>query len=223
MNTIQIISITTAVVLAGIILLIGFKTNLLRERNSENSPYSFSKFQFWLWTFIICPLFAIHWGWHFPSNPSINQTSLILLGISGGITLTSGILTQSLVSNKKAEIEKLKNTSTSLVDENQLLSTLKFYKNESKGFWNDILTSNDNNMPVERLHNLVFTFVYIVIYITYFFSYTENEVFPKVIDPLTKLSTTEYSFMNFIDFEPYAFVLMGISSSSYLIGKSINR
>ncbi len=211
MFQIQNISIVTAIIVAVIALIIVFKTNLLRETNSATSPFSLSKFQMWLWTFVICPLFAIHWGFHFPSyNPSINETSLILLGIAGGVTLTSGLLTQ--VSVKKKEDETQKSIDKGLI--NVILPPLKIEK-DSKGFWIDLLSGDGDTIAVERLQNLIFTFVYVIIYVTFFFSKT------TFVDPITKdkLITS----MNYIEFDSLAYVLMGISSGSYLIGKGMNR
>jgi hypothetical protein len=216
MNSIHYISIATAIIVVGIALIIVFKTNILRETNSDTSPYSLSKFQLWLWTFVICPLFVIHWGWHFPLNPTLNETSLILLGIAGGVTLTSSLLTQVSV-NKKEEIKK-KNIEKGLSIANDDLPLLKIEK-ESKGFWIDLLSGDSDTMPVERLQNLIFTFVYVIIYIAFFFSYTEI----IVIDPLTKKELLKKTLMNYITFTQLAFVLMGISAGSYLIGKSMNR
>lgn len=212
MNLIQIISIVTAILIAFIALIVVFKTNLLRETNSATSPFSLSKFQLWLWTFVICPLFAIHWGFHFPLNPSINETSLILLGIAGGVTLTSGLLTQFSV-NKKEELKK-KNIEKNLSEANKDLPLLKIEK-ESKGFWIDLLSGDSDTMPVERLQNLIFTFVYVIVYVTYFFSLTE------FIVPKTQI--VSMTLMNYVEFDKLAFILMGISSGGYLIGKGMNR
>lgn len=220
MDSIKYISIATAIIVAGIALIVAFKTNILRETNSDTSPYSLSKFQLWLWTFVICPLFAIHWGWHFPLNPTINETSLILLGIAGGVTLTSGLLTQVSETKKKDEVKK--NIEKGLLKANEELPKLKIEK-DSKGFWVDLISGDSDKMPVERLQNLIFTFVYVIVYVFFFFSYTESQIVPTVIDPLTKLPKVEHTLMNYITFESLAYVLMGISSGSYLIGKGMNR
>ncbi|MCF0075662.1 hypothetical protein LZD49_34640 [Dyadobacter sp. CY261] len=212
MDSITYISIATAIIVAAIALIVVFKTQILRETNSNTSPYSLSKFQLWLWTSVICPLFAIHWGWHFPLDPSINDTSLILLGIAGGVTLTSSILTQVSFANKRDKITK--NIEKGLSAANKDLPKLKIEK-ESKGFWVDLLTGDGETMPVERLQNLIFTFVYVIVYVAFFFSLT------KFIDPRTHEESM--TLMNYINFDKLAFVLMGISSGSYLIGKGMNR
>lgn len=121
-----------------------------------------------------------------------------------GVTATSGLLSQ-ISENRKRE-HALKGLPA---------ITLKSEKT-SKGFWIDLLTGNDNDMPVERLQNLIFTFIYVVIYVVFFFSYTKSG-----IDLVTKKNV--FTLMNYINFETNAFVLMGISSGSYLIGKGMNR
>lgn len=117
------------------------------------------------------------------------------------------MLTQASVSSK--EDKKNKNIQKGLSEANEDLPTLKIEKT-SNGFWIDLLTGDDNKMPVERLQNLIFTFVYVVIYVSFFFT-------PSILAP-----SKEEGF-NYIEFQDLAFVLMGISSGSYLIGKGMNR
>jgi len=78
METIKIISIIIAIVILAICAFVAFMATLLRESNSKTSPYSFSRFQLWLWTLIICPAFVLNWGFKNTNLPQINQTSLIL-------------------------------------------------------------------------------------------------------------------------------------------------
>jgi hypothetical protein len=201
MEPLQIITVISAILISLIGIYVAYGTNILRESNGDTSPFSLSKFQLWLWTVVICPIFTLHWGFHFLKDPkpTINDTSLILLGIAGGVTLTSGIITQ-VNKNKQA---KMKSSGLTV-------PPLKVDKT-SQGFWIDLLIGDDQNMPVERLQNLLFTFIYVIIYISFFFS--------KMETPGTEVLES----MNYINFSQNAYILMGISSGSYLIGKGMNR
>lgn len=191
MEALKAISIVLAIVCAGIIVLIGTKTNLLRESNNPNSPYSFSRFQLWLWTLVISPLFILNWGFNSPTEPVLNETCLILLGISFAGTLTSVIVTNVHDSN----IEKDNNGKPK---PGQKL--IKKYLG-SKSFWIDILIDDSEHFSVTRLQQLIFTIAYVFIFISSFFS--NNLDYPE--------------------FQDSAFVLMGISAGTYLLGKGLKK
>ena len=185
------ISIILAILVFAIIGLIGFLSYILREQNGSEYKYSFHKFQLWIWTLTICPLFALNWGYT-TFNPVINLTSLILLGISSASLLTGIIITQINLNN---QIEKrLKNSTINF-------SPLKIESTSSRGFFIDILTDDFGQLSVPRLQNFVFTLLYIVIYTVYFFS-----------------NGMEY--INW-DKDSTPFVLMGISAGTYLFGKGL--
>ncbi len=192
----QIISIIAAIVVFAAVLILGFKTKLLREKDLPGSPYSLSKFQLWLWTLILGPAFILHWGYH--DDTHINNTFLILIGISASVTLTSGMMTQANIARNNANIVK------------GLTATPLKANGSSAGFWIDLLKGDSDSLSVERLQHLVFTFVYICIYVSYFFSCQQT-------------SASSPCLMNFIEFDPLAYVLMGISSAGYLVGKGVNR
>ncbi|MFY7813916.1 MAG: hypothetical protein ACOVRK_01880 [Chryseobacterium taeanense] len=179
----QIISIILSIVIAIIIMLVAFRTNLLRETNVSNSPFSFSRFQVWLWTLIIIPAFVLNWGFVNSDLPRINETAIILLGMSLGVTVTSAIISNVQKATKDAKAQFFKSDG------------------ESKGFWIDILLDDNGQLSNLRLQNLVFTFVYVVIYVGLFFS--KGKQYP--------------------DFDQTAYALMGISSSAYLLGKSLRK
>lgn len=190
MNTIQIISIFLAILCAGLILFFGVKTDLLREKSTDAETqgcYSFSRFQFWLWTLIICPVFVLFWGFS-GDNPDINVTALILLGIPASVTVTS-----SVVANTHEEVLRKDQPTGDL--------ELKRYR-EGRSFWTDLLTDDKGQFSIARLQNLIFTFVFVVIYVSMFFG--------------SKMSA-------FPDFENNTFILMGISSSGYVLGKAMKR
>ena len=192
MNPIKIISVGIAIIIAGIALYSVFKTNLLREKDDDKSPYSFSKFQLWLWTVTICPIFAIHWGHHSPAEPTINDLSLTLLGITVGVALTSNIISQT---------QKASNAKKILKNSNEELPDLKSESKDSVNFFINILTGDNDELSIQRLQNLVFTFVYVVVYITIFFNTKEYPEF---------------------DLNKYL-ILATISSGAYLIGKGMNK
>jgi hypothetical protein len=191
MEALKAISIILAILCAGIIVLIGIKTNLLRESNNTNPPYSFARFQLWLWTLVISPLFILNWGYNSQTEPELNVTCLILLGISVTGTLTSGIITNVHDSN----IRKDSNGKPKAGEE-----LIKKYR-DSKSFWIDILIDDSGHFSVTRLQQLIFTIAYVFIFISSFFS--NNMVYPE--------------------FQDSAFILMGISAGTYLVGKGMKK
>jgi hypothetical protein len=168
---------------------------LLRETSLTNSKFSFSKFQLWLWTLIICPIFCLHWGFNAdtPNFEYINGTSLVLLAISGGVTLTSTVIKQAQLSASKTNSQYLSNNN---------LRELKAESTASKGFFADILSDDNGQFSIGRLQNFIFTMIYVVIYATYFFKHEKN----------------------YIDFgkdSSNVYLLMGISSTTYLIARGL--
>lgn len=192
MNTIKVISVILAVVIAVIAVALAAKTDILKvgRPGGAGKQYSFSKFQLFLWTLVICPLFVIHWGFHYTPTgfEYINETSLILLGISVGTTVASGGID---VSQLSAQLKGVKSLS---------VTNLKAAGQPSGGFWADILSGNNEEPSVNRLQNLLFTFVYIIIYVTLF------------ID----------NGMQYPVFDDRAYYLMGISSGGFLVGKGVS-
>jgi len=178
----HIISIILSITCFIIILLVGILTQILREGyrpDAALAPFSFSRVQLWLWTLIIIPIFALNWGFVNPTKPEINPTSLILLSISGAITLTSAVISQIHM------------------NANQLTKM----KNDTKGFFYDILVDDQGQLSIARLQNFVFTIVFATIYVTIFFSNGHK----------------------YADFDDYVYALMGISSGTYLFGKALRK
>jgi hypothetical protein len=197
MDVLNVISIILAIVCAGAIVWIGIKTNILRESSLPGSPYSWSRFQLWLWTLVISPLFILYWGFEAQSMPELNDTCLILLGISVGGTLISGIVSSVLDSYIK------KDKDGNPVDEKGNLlgikAPLKKYQ-DSKSFWADILMDDNGQFSITRLQQFIFTLAYALVFISSFFSE-----------------------MDYPDFQSNAFILMGISTGTYLVGKGMKR
>jgi len=181
----NVVSIILALLVTIIMLVVAFRTELLRESPPAPQsppiipPYSFSRFQLFLWTLVILPLFALHWGKLGLAEPMINNTALILLGISAATTVSAGVVSSA----------QQNATTPAPVKANQ----------PSAGFWADVLADNNGNFSIARLQQLVFTIIFIGIFITEFFP---TRVFPT--------------------FDNNVFVLMGISTGSYVLGKSLN-
>lgn len=176
----EVLPIVIAVLIFGLANFVGFKTNLLRESNDPKSPYSFSNFQLWWWTVIITPLFVLYWG--AGNQPDLNNTGLILLGISGGTILSSSAIAAFQMTKK--------------------VTPLKALSKGSVNFLVDILSDDNGKLSVSRLQQLLFTLIYGVIFISSFF---------------------KNGSMKYPDFDENAYILMGISSGTYLIAKSMNR
>jgi hypothetical protein len=191
MSIYQIISVILSIIIFVMILLIALITNLLRESSKKDAPYSFSRFQLWIWTLVICPAFILNWGFCNLELPTINDTSLILLGISSGLAISSNIIANALFNNPPMKMHPVKK---------ELLKMELKQDGISKNFWSDILSDGTGQFSITRLQNLVFTLVYLVIYVTLFIRY--DKVYP--------------------DFDLTAFTLMGISSGGYLFGKGLN-
>lgn len=177
----KILATGLAIACFAAILLVGFKSNLLKESNEAGKPYSFHKFQLWIWTLVILPAFILHWGYVPGHIPSINQTSLVLLGISGATTMTAEMIVATQKNGSAAP-------------------SLKAVHLNTTGFWRDLLMDDGNQLSIARLQQLIFTFVYVAIYICAFF--------PK---------------MEFPDFDPSTYILMGISTGTFLLGKGLNK
>lgn len=170
---ITMISVAAAIAIFALSIFFAFKSNILKEGHY----YSFSRFQLWLWTTVITPAFLLRWGTHYPKDiPKLNQTALILLGLAGGTSLISWIVT---------DIRKGKGLTTK-----SALTT--------NSFWTDILADSNGKSSMSRMQQLLFTFAYIAVYISLFFSSQPFE---------------------YPDFDNTAFYLMGISQGTYIVAK----
>ncbi|HEX6180183.1 MAG TPA: hypothetical protein VFZ47_03010, partial [Chitinophagaceae bacterium] len=152
---VQIISIILAVASFLALLIVGVRTDLLRE--APGKPYSFRKFQLWIWSTIICPLFSLHWGFHSSDVPDLNQTSLILLGISGATTIVGEMISSTQVSGAAAGP----------------LKALRIVAPASSNFWQEILQDDKGQISLVRLQQLIFTFIFIAVFIFLFFEKME--------------------------------------------------
>ncbi|MGG7666498.1 hypothetical protein [Dyadobacter sp. BHUBP1] len=180
MTFVEILSLILAILSFALIFYIGITKDVLRS-NGPSTPFSFHKVQAWLWTLVICPCFALNWGFLHEHIPTINKTAMILLGISFGTGLTGEIINAVHIG---APVP-----ATGL----KMLS-------QSKSFWIDILTGDDGQISIGRLQQFIFTILYVVIYLTIFFPC-----------------------MRYPDFDDNAFILMGISTGTFLVSKGLHK
>lgn len=259
--------------LIGVIPLFDMGNDLLREGPRVGAivkPYSFARFQIWLWTMVIVPAFCIHWGFSTDLVPEINRESLILLGIAGATTLTSMTvgsaqeeaknrtiqnmpaavvsatnaaqsaqqsvataaqnvqaaeqkLTAANTANQSAQNavnqnavanaqigQQLANSALAVANRNLELANQNIINASRQptvkadqttvSLFTDILMDEKGQSSIARLQNLTFTFIYVGIYISLF------------------ITDWEYP-----EFDDTAFMLMGISSGTYLMGKGLNK
>lgn len=208
----QFISYVFAIILVLFSIIIARNTTLLRETNDPESLYSFSRFQLFLWTVTIAPIILLHWS--AAGKLYINNQSLILMGVSLVSTVSSIMISgspQKKISKEvKGEIEslygnedKIVRTKKSILHRKDLL--LLDRDNEevdsipSEGLFRDILKDEKGQFSIGRFQNLLFTTIFIFVYIAFFF---KNEMCMYLEFP-----------------EPEnIYLLMGISSGGYLIG-----
>lgn len=180
MKPVELISTILAILSFSLILYVGISKDMLRSYG-PNTPFSFHKFQAWLWTLLICPCFSLNWGFLNTNTPTINKTATILLGISFGTGLTGEIINAVHASAPSPTM------------------ILKI-RSVSKSFWIDILTGDDGQISIGRLQQFIFTILYVVIYLVMFF-------------PCKR----------YPDFGDNAFVLMGISTGTFLLSKGLHK
>lgn len=198
MHIYETISIILAVLSFGIILFIGLKTDVLRETPPQdttgNRMYSLGRFQLWIWTLVICPVFALFWGFDQLHAIDLNITGTLLLGIPSGVALTANVISSSQSGNI-SEADHV--TAMATPD----AGILKMHQT-SKNFFVDLISDDQGNLSLGRLQQLIFTFLFVVIYITTFFS-GHMQSLPE--------------------FQNEVFILMGISSGTYLVSKGLNK
>lgn len=212
----QFISYVFAIILVLFSIIIARNTTLLRETNDPESLYSFSRFQLYLWTTTIAPIFLLHWAT--TQKMSINNQTLILLGISLATTVSSIVISENPTVKKpvgsntnpnEVRVTKKnihKDFSGDLAE--NIVKRVDREGNEanqvkSEGLIKDVLKDDKGQFSIPRFQNLVFTLIFIFIYITFFFKSGMREL------------------LEFVDDNVY--VLMGISTGGYLIGKSLDN
>ncbi|AWA29759.1 hypothetical protein HYN48_06530 [Flavobacterium magnum] len=225
-QTTETIAVILAIAAFVLIALIGMMTDILKETphpdNPGAPPYSLSRLQLFLWTLIIAPVFALHWG--VTGEVTLNDTGLILLGISATVMVTASaisgaqqstqapapattttVVQQSPATSIAADDGTVTSAPTSVAATTTTVTTpVSAFKAKlpSRRFWVDIIMDDNGQLSLARLQQLVFTMIYATVYLTTFFG-GAMKAYP--------------------DFQANAYILMGISSGSYLLGKSLNK
>ena len=142
--------IPISIIIIGIYL--SFKTVILKDAgdiilNPKDKPYSFARTQLMWWSLIIISTFCSYYGIN-GEICDINQSSLILLGISLGTTVSSKIIDNTDINNNNPRHQD---------------------SEKSKGFLTDIL-SDENGISVHRFQALIFNVVFGIIFINEFIS-----------------------------------------------------
>ena len=230
----EVISIALSVITFGIILYIGIKTDILRESipnvSVKDRMYSFGRFQLWVWTLIICPIFALYWGYSGGHSIDLNTTTIILLGIPSSVAVTSNVISSSqsgemsqedhidaqVAAKTKKDTAKAHNDAvaraiagkreaandkTNGIQTSSAPTVLKMHQT-SKSFFIDLISGDDGQLSLGRLQQLIFTMAFLVIYLSSFFS-ADMKILPE--------------------FGNQVYILMGISSGTYLVSKGLNE
>jgi len=226
----EIISISLAVITFLTILYLGLKTDILRENipnvEAKNRMYSLGRFQLWIWTLVICPVFILYWGFSTGHTIDLNTTAVILLGIPSGVAVTSTIISSSQsaeytkedhvqaeasVKQRKSNPEQHEEAVSKATSGEPIAATtpststpprvLKMHQT-SKSFFIDLISGDDGQLSLGRLQQFIFTSAFLAIYLSTFFS--------------AELGTLPV-------FGAQVFSLMGISSGTYLVAKGMNN
>ena len=198
MNIYEITSVILAIASFGLILFIGLKTNILRETppvgSTDACMYSLGRFQLWIWTLVICPIFALFWGFDHLHAIDLNITGTLLLGIPSGVAITGSVISSTQSGNITADdhVSAMASPDTAVLKMHQT----------SRNFFVDLISDDSGNLSLGRLQQLIFTCLFVVIYITTFFS-ANMQTLPE--------------------FQNEVFILMGISSGTYLVAKGLNK
>jgi len=237
MEAYKIISIVLAILSTGIIAYLGLTSGILRE-NIPNMPmknrmFSLGRFQLWIWTLVICPVFVLYWGFDLSHTIQLNPTAVLLLGIPAGVSVTSYLIAGSQSSEMTANdhvnsANSVQNSGATndasaaptaavaataptatpaappapVVNSASVKTTILKMHQTSKSFFIDLISDDSGQLSLGRLQQLIFTIVFVVMYLTTFFS-KELQILPE--------------------FENEVFVLMGISSGTYLVSKGMKK
>jgi hypothetical protein len=136
--------------------------------------FSYSKSQFAFWTFVIVTSFIYIWAFTGDID-SLNNTALILLGITSATIVTSNLINKSEEKNLKSQSRKQKII-------------------QKSNFWVDILSDADG-ISMHRLQAVIFNLVFgIAFFKSVIFDYTMPE-FSETQLILLGLSNGTYAFL----------------------------
>jgi len=126
------------------------KTNYLRESGKTGAPFSWARSQLFMWTFFVVVVSVTHWivnGW---GSYELNDTCLVLLGI----TAASSIASMGIPASRK-------------VSKNKVNYAFKD-DNDSHHWFHDILMDENGSPSIARLQHVLFTFVYFAVFVAAF-------------------------------------------------------
>jgi hypothetical protein len=132
----------------------------------SSNPFSLSRVQLAVWTVIIsCSYIYLELCMDNCSSTGINQTALILMGISAAVT-----------------------TGSTLIDKREIQDGRDRHQNTpSEGFFVDIL-SDDNGISIHRFQNVIWTAIAIIIYLNEVYSIRAGCALPELSETLLALT-----------------------------------
>ncbi len=184
MNT--IICVITSLVIVACIVLMGLKTNMLKDDSTAKiKPFSFARVQLAWWTTIIMCSFVYiimsktGWTEAFAGDPAmicniVSQSALVLLGIGASTTAAGRI-----------------------IDNSQSASS-RHQNDESEGLMLDIL-SDANGVSIHRFQSVVFNIIFGIMFIV--------KVYNNVHSSNVCISMPDFNSMDL--------GLLGLSSAAY--------
>ncbi|WP_158826621.1 hypothetical protein [Mucilaginibacter lacusdianchii] len=132
----------------------------------SSNPFSLSRVQLAVWTVVIaCSYIYLELCMGNCSTTGINQTALILMGISAAVT-----------------------TGSTLMDKREIQDGRDRHQNApSEGFFVDIL-SDDNGISIHRFQNVIWTAIAIIIYLNKIYSIRTGCALPELSETLLALT-----------------------------------
>lgn len=132
----------------------------------SNNPFSLSRVQLAVWTVIIsCSYIYLQLCMPFCTTTEINQTALVLLGISAAVTITGTVM-----------------------DKREMQDARDRHQNApSEGFFADIL-SDDNGVSIHRFQHLIWTGIAMIIYLNKIYSVRNGCALPELDETLLALT-----------------------------------
>lgn len=176
------------IILAIVLLFILIKkTDLLKDESTcpDNKPYSLSKTQLAFWTLIVFSSFVYiisKLDFIITSDFTLNETALLLLGISGATT----ILGKTIDSSDRGKANK----ANSVAPPPAVPKTLH-QDDCSEGFLTDIL-SDANGISIHRFQNVIFTVVLMIAFVAYVLSECKMPDWDPTLLTLMGISSAGY-------------------------------
>ena len=158
------------------------KTNFLRESGKAGAPFSWARSQLFMWTILVVAISVTHWIVNGFKTFELNDTCLVLLGITSASSVASMAIPASRKVSKNKELYAFKDN------------------NPSHQWFHDILRDENDTPSMSRLQNVLFTFVYLVVFVSAFVI-ADGKTLP--------------------DFDQTAYLLMGISGGTYVVNKGL--